>query len=112
MELLDPSFRCFIALITFERESDECEILQPDDQGACGWMGAQAASEDQLAGVFAAELSELGLRLKGIDNIIEVSSVDEVASYDQHLASNMAAWQAGKRTVWGTIHTYLADGES
>ena len=75
-------------------------------------MGAQAEDEDQLASVFAAELSELGLRLAEIDNIIEVKSLDVVASYDEHLAANMAAWQDGKRTVWGTIHCYLADGEA
>ena len=111
MDSSGSQLRQFIALVTFERESDDAGILQPDDQGACGWMGARTSSEHDLARVFATELAELGLRLVEIDEVIEVDSLDEVAAYDEHLASNMETWQAGKRTVWGTIHCYRADGE-
>jgi hypothetical protein len=28
------------------------------------------------------------------------------------LADNIRQWEPGRRTVWGTIHVYLADGEA
>lgn len=58
------------------------------------------------------ELAELGLRLVEIDKVVEVDSPEAVAAYDEHLSANMAKWEAGTRTVWGTLHCYAAEGEA
>lgn len=104
--------RLFVALVTFERGSGDGGILRPHDQGASGWMGIRNCSEENVPEAVSNELSELGLRLVEIDKINEVDSAEAAATYDEHLSSNMAKWEAGTSTVWGTIHCYAADGEA
>jgi hypothetical protein len=102
----------FVALVTFENDGDLLQILPPQCHGACGWMAAEASSEDQARETIHSELAQIGLRLVKVDRLTEIKSVEEAAEYDSHLATNMQEWQPGKATVWGTIHTYIGGGEA
>jgi hypothetical protein len=102
----------FIALVTFENNGDILKVLPAECHGACGWMAINAASESQVLDALDKELAQIELKLVEVDRVTQVHSTEEIADYDDHLATNVADWQEDKATVWGTIHTYLADGES
>jgi len=102
----------FIAMVTFERVTDDLGILPANAHGACGWLGVRSATGEDAAATISLALREIGLRLVEVTELVEVSSPEQVVAYDAHLAANMSVWEEGKRTVWGTIHSYLADGES
>jgi hypothetical protein len=53
-----------------------------------------------------------GLRVIQIDNEREVFGDGEIEEIDHHLAVNFREIEAGKRTVWGTIHCYKGEGEA
>ncbi len=108
----DVSTRKFVALVTFENNGDLLQILPPQCHGACGWMAADASTENQARELIHSELAQIGLRLVEVDRLTEVTSVEDAADYDSHLAANMEEWQPGKATVWGTIHTYIGEGEA
>lgn len=42
----------------------------------------------------------------------EVFDEDEIEQIDEHLAVNFREIDAGKSTVWGTIHCYMGEGEA
>jgi len=88
-------------------------IILPDEvQGAGGYMAVKCASEKNIWDKFSEELRQVDLRLLDVENIEEFVSISQVAEIDEHLSKNIENWQAGKATVWGTIHMYLADGEA
>ena len=58
------------------------------------------------------DLSEIGLKLIEVEDIQELPSLELAYELDNHLAYNMERWEVGKKTVWGTIHTYMAEGEA
>ncbi|HEY4116068.1 MAG TPA: hypothetical protein VGM17_18570 [Rhizomicrobium sp.] len=70
----------------------------PDGQGARECIETALKADD--------------LRLVEIDEIREVSSIEDVKGVDEHLAQNVGALEPGKTVVWGTIHAYIADGEA
>jgi len=102
----------YIALITFERVTDDIGILPANAHGAAGWLGVRSVAEADTASAIGNALREIGLRLVEIAELLKVSSPEQVEPYDAHLAANMSVWEEGKRTVWGTIHSYLTDGQT
>jgi hypothetical protein len=50
------------------------------------------------------------LRLLAVQDQSVITDIAEVP--DEHLAKNIAALEVGKSVVWGTIHTYIGDGEA
>ena len=102
----------FIALVTFENNGDVLEILPAECHGACGWMAVKAATDTQALDALRKDLAQVELRLVEVDRVTQVYSMDEIADYDDHLAMNVSKWEPGKATVWGTIHSYLAEGDA
>jgi hypothetical protein len=47
-----------------------------------------------------------------IEDIQELAAIEDARELDEHLAENMDQWEAGRMTVWGTLHTYIAEGEA
>jgi len=74
---------------------------------ACLSIGEEGA-RDRLAN----DLGQLGLRLLEIDEARLLVTPLDAAELDEHLSANLEALEPGKRTVWGTIHCYRADGEA
>lgn len=105
-------YRIFTALVSFERTDWITDYLPPEAQGACGFMAIAAIDEDDVFDALRSELTEIGLKLVDVDQIREVTVEDFPEDLDEHLAENVRDWETGKRTVWGTIHVYLADGEA
>ena len=104
--------RTWVALVTFERTDRPHEILPDDYLGACGWMGCIADDADDVPEFLRRALAAEGLRLVQIEHVEEVGASEEVEDYDVHLAENMQAIEPGHRTVWGTLHVYVAEGEA
>lgn len=102
----------FVAFVSFEGVGDLLGILPGNCHGASGWMAIKATDEERVVNVLGDELAQIELKLVEADRVAQVYSVEQIARYDEHLASNVAQWQAGKATVWGTIHAYLAEGAS
>ena len=102
----------YAALITFERTEADNDILPEEAQGACCFMATRASDEDDLRNTLAVELREIGLRLVSIDEAQEIDIHDLPGGMDPHLIESIGDWDDETRTVWGTIHTYLADGEA
>jgi len=75
-------------------------------------MAIAAADEDAVVDTIRAALNEVELRLVEIDDIAEASLENFPDYLDEHLGENVKSWEPNKRTVWGTIHVYLADGEA
>lgn len=88
------------------------EFLPDECQGACGWMGCLVRREDEIRNAIEAALSEVNLRLIEIGEQRTLTTLDELSEWDDHLAASIIAVERGKHVVWGTIHTYLADGEA
>lgn len=106
------TLRIYAALVTFERTASETPFLPAEAQGACGYMAIAAPDEDAVAGVVHASLAADKLRLIEVNDIAETSLENFPDELDEHLAENVKNWEPNKRTVWGTIHVYLADGEA
>lgn len=102
----------YTAPVTFERTERANDVLPEEAQGAVGYMAISAADEDGVRYALQDELNEVGLRLLEVDQIQEVDLNNLPADIDEHLLENIKNWQAGRRTVWGTIHVYLGDGEA
>ena len=101
-----------IALVTFERRSPTNEFLPDACQGAVGWMGRLAADDATVRGDIEAALKAADLRLLEIARTQRPPSWEFVKDLDDHLASNMLKLEPGRCVAWGTIITYLADGEA
>lgn len=106
------ALRTYTALVTFERTDAETDYLPPEAQGACGYMAIAANDEDDIFDALRSELSGAGLNLIEVQEITEVTTDAFPADLDNHLAENVRNWESGERTVWGTIHVYIADGEA
>lgn len=104
--------KTYTALVTFERIGPESDYLPPEAQGAVGYMAISAFDEDDLRDALLADLKCVGLRLLEIDEVQEINTNYLPDGIDAHLADNIRNWEADRRTVWGTIHVYLADGEA
>lgn len=75
-------------------------------------MAVAARAEDDVVEVLVEALSEVGLQLVEVDDITETSLAEFPRDLDNHLADNVRNWEPNKHAVWGTIHTYIADGEA
>ena len=102
----------YVALVTFEDGGDVLDILPAECQGACGWIAVNASNEERVLDALRKELAQIELKLVEVDRVIQVHSIEEIADYDDHLARNVGEWEDGKAWVWGTLQTYIADGES
>lgn len=102
----------WLALVTFERREAHSEFLPDECQGACGWMGCLVRREGEIRKAIETALAEINLHLVEIGEHRPLNSLDELTEWDDHLAANIVALEPGKHVVWGTIHTYLADGEA
>jgi hypothetical protein len=107
-----PEGRWWIAMVTFERRTEDQDILDETDQGAVGWLAALARGEDEARRLLVRDIEQVGLRVLEIADVREVFTVEEIAEFDAHLAKNFWHIEAGKQTVWGTIHCYAGDGEA
>ena len=103
--------RRWVALVTFERH-DAQDILPEWALGACGWMLALASDEDAATELLMRDITHLGLRVVDIAKQREIFDEDEIEELDEHLAENVRNFEAGKKTAWGTIHCYRAEGEA
>lgn len=104
--------RIYTALVTFERTSPETPFLPAEAEGACGYMAIAAPNDGAVVETLRAALSADALRLIDVSDITETSLHDFPDELDEHLAENVRNWDANRRTVWGTIHVYLAEGEA
>jgi hypothetical protein len=104
--------RWWLALVTFERRDEEQDILPDWAHGACGWMLAMTSNEETARGLLVRDVEHHGLRVIEIDHEREVFGEDEIDEIDKHLAMNWREMEAGKQTVWGTIHCYKGEGEA
>ena len=106
------AFRIFTALVTFERTKENNSELPPEAQGACGYMAIEAIDEDDVFDTLRDAMRAVNLDLVDVNEITETSLEAFPEDLDEHLAENVRKWEPGNRTVWGTIHVYLADGEA
>jgi len=104
--------RVYTALVTFERTASDTPFLPPEAQGACGYMAIAAPDEDGVVEAIHNSLAAVELRLVEVSDITETTLPDFPNDLDERLAENVRNWEANKRTVWGTIHVYMADGET
>jgi hypothetical protein len=101
----------WVALATFERGSGAQDILSERHQGACGWIACLAGDETELRDNLSASLNAVGLRLVEMDRERRVGAPEDLTDIDEHLAANFVVRDANSESVWGAVHTYLAQGE-
>jgi hypothetical protein len=104
--------RWWAAFVTFERRDEDHEFLPDWAQGACGWMLALAPNEETAHRLLVRDVEYSGFRVLEIKDGLEVFGDDEVEKIDDHLAANFRDLEPGKRTIWGTHHCYIAEGEA
>ena len=104
--------RSWLALITFERQTEETDILPEWAHGACGWMIALAPDFDTACDRLTRDLGYHGLRLLAVGEKREVFDPDDVEEVDCHLAQKWHQIEPDKQTVWGTLHCYKGEGEA
>jgi hypothetical protein len=89
--------------VTFARGDDVLCLLPDGAAGGSGWMIAIASDEDEAHGLLVHDLQQCGFEEIEVEQVQPVGAEDIV---DEHLAANLRALEPGKRTVWGTLHTY------
>ncbi len=104
--------RWWVALVTFERQNEDQDILPDWAHGACGWMVALAPDEQTARDLLVQNVEYHGLRVVEIDREREVFGDDEIEEIDNRLASNFRTIEPEKQTAWGTIHCYKGEGEA
>ena len=104
--------RIFVGLVSFLRQEDYQDILSPEVEGAVAWHAGKADSKDQFVAFVTSEIEELGFKVIEIEDIQELAEIEDARELDEQLAENMDQWEAGRMTVWGTLHTYIAEGEA
>jgi hypothetical protein len=103
----------WVACVTFERRDEHHTEFLPDHcQGAVGWMAVFTTDNESIRDMLEASLAEVSLRLLQIEDATPAGSFDHVQCLDSHLAMNLVGLEPGKSVVWGTIHTYIGDGEA
>lgn len=107
-----PSGRWWIAMVTFERDRPDQDVLPDTAWGACSWMFTSGQTEDEACGYLKRDLEYRGLRVVEIEDLTEVFGPDEIDDFDDHLALNVRNFEEGHRTAWGTMHCYRGDGEA
>ena len=75
-------------------------------------MACLALDGDFVRDEIEAALNAAGLRLVEIANQERLRSPEYLDKLDAQLARNVSEMEPGKVVVWGTIHTYLAEGEA
>ena len=75
-------------------------------------MLALAQSEASAKRVLIEDIAAASLQIVEIDKLRRVTVTDDLYETDEHLATNAENIEAGKRTVWGTIHIYKGEGEA
>jgi hypothetical protein len=112
MQISEDRQKCFIALVTFERSGGRTEIIAPEAEGASGWIGVMTDDGREVERLLRQSLSEIGLRLLEVSEVLEIWDSDEVVEIDKHLAANIQKWETGHKwktgqeTIWGTIHPH------
>jgi len=105
-----------IALVDFIRSSDDSDVLGVlDDEihGAVGWLGVLTKHATEIENIVRENFSSIGLHVVSITDCQQVNSVSEVEEIDEHLAQNIRTQPLDDPVVvWGTIHTYYAEGEA
>lgn len=109
---MHETLKIFTSLITFERGESEDSVLPPHVHGACAHIAVLAIDEDDVARLIYQHLMKLKLHTICIENITEVTSVGLIHDIDDHLAEGVVAWGKEDRFAWGTLYTYMADGEA
>lgn len=104
--------KTYTALVSFERKNLKNPILPEEAWGAVGYMAVICKNPEEIFELFRNSLLVDDLRLIDVEEISEFTSIDQVANIDPHLANNVEEWEAGKKTVWGTLHNYYAEGEA
>ena len=90
--------RWWVALVTFERQDEEQDILPDWAHGACGWIVALAPDEETARGLLVRDVEHHGLRVIEIDKERELFGDDEIDEIDEHLAMNFREVEPGKQT--------------
>jgi hypothetical protein len=96
----------FLVLVTFERLATDCEYLTDGYLGAVGYMAVRAINAESVESQLRLELLEVNLDLIETADIQPLPSLSELVAIDEHLASNVSAWEAGRTSCWGTTHEY------
>jgi len=104
--------RAWLALVTFERKTDETDVLPQWAQGACGWMVALGSDFEIAYQRLVRDLGHCALRILEVADELEVFTPKDVEDTDEYLASNWREIEPGKHTVWGTLHSYKGEGEA
>jgi hypothetical protein len=103
--------RSWLALVTFERRTQDSDILPAWAHGACGWMIGIAPDLATACDRFARDLRYCGMSLLEVEDAREVFDPEDVQEVDDHLAENWREIEPGKQSVWGTLHGYKGEGE-
>ena len=104
--------RSWLALVTFERRSEDQAILPDWAHGACGWMVARAPDQATARKFLVRDVESCGLRVLKIDKMQEIFANQDVEAIDNCLATNLSRIEPGKETVWGIIHGYKGEGQA
>jgi len=107
-----PSGRWWIALVTFERDNPTQDVLPDSAWGACGWMFTSGRDEDDACGYLKRDIEHHGLKLIEVEQLTEVFGLEDIETFDDHLAANVREFEEGHRTALGAIHCYKGDGEA
>lgn len=100
-------------MVTFERRKWADNLVLPEwAWGACGWMVAKASNKTEARSCLVRDLEQLSLVFIELDDEHEVFGVADLAELDEHLAANFVMLEAGKQTLWGTLHCYKGEGEA
>lgn len=110
------SKRWHIALVDMIRSpvnGDSHSILDADDIGGIGWMGVLAGDTDEAENLITNCLAEIGLSVRSFDDCQELVDIESFEEFDEHLAENILCRpEDDPPVVWGTLHTYAAEGEA
>ena len=108
--------RWYIALVDMMRmpeNGDTQEVFDPEDIGGVSWMGVRADDEEEAEQLITLSLNEIGLTIREIDDCQELIDVESFEDIDEHLVKNILERPLDDRpVVWGTLHTYIAEGEA
>jgi hypothetical protein len=92
------------ALVTFSRGGDVLKLLPAEAAGASGWMIAIAHNRPEAEALLLRDLTQCGFVDVEVEQIVHAIAAD---IDDERLVANLRDLQPGKRTVWGTLHSYV-----
>lgn len=110
--IIHQGCRYYTALVTFERTEQETEYLPEEAHGAIGYFAIASTYIKSAIKTMRKGLGHEGLRLVEVDEISEFEFPNLPELNDEHLAQNVESWEPDKFWTWGTLHTYLGEGEA